>query len=146
MFFGFPSLAADCPASYRQLAKKKDRHADEIEFTPYMFASSGSKTEKGIVEPGCGECHPGGGMLEYDRDGQRYDEPARREPELVRSLDGDYYNSNWDKFGEVEIDCFFCHLPKYSFGGRNRQLKYQNFRGEIVTDLFGPEGNPVTVL
>ena len=100
--------------------------------TPYMFASNGPKANGQWEKPGCGGCHAGGGMLEYDRDGQRYDERLKREPELADSLDGDYYKSKWDKSGVVEIDCFFCHLRKYSFGARNRQLKYQNLKWASV--------------
>lgn len=96
--------------------------------TPFAFAAAGEKDEKNITQPGCGGCHPGGGGLEYDRDGKRYDERVKAEPGLVDTLDGDYHKSPWQKTGVLEADCFICHLPGYNFGERNRQLKNLNFR------------------
>jgi formate dehydrogenase gamma subunit len=78
--------------------------------------------------PTCGSCHPGGGGLEYDRDGKRYDTRLKADPALAQSLDGDYYQSKWDKTGVVEADCFICHLPNYDFNERTRQLKMLNYK------------------
>ena len=78
--------------------------------------------------PGCGGCHPGGGGMEFDRDGKRFDTPLGAEPQLAQTLDGDYYQSKWDKTGVVEADCFICHLPGYNFKERNIQLKIWNFK------------------
>ena len=78
--------------------------------------------------PGCGGCHPGGGGLEFDRSGKRYDKQLLSNPGLKKKYDGDYYNSSWDKTGVVEADCFICHLKNYNFPERNRQLKLWNFR------------------
>ena len=47
---------------YRQLAPKKNAKARMIDMTSFDF-----------VTATCGACHPGGGPLEYDRDGFRYD-------------------------------------------------------------------------
>ncbi|WP_173080490.1 cytochrome b/b6 domain-containing protein [Fundidesulfovibrio magnetotacticus] len=96
--------------------------------TPFMFAAAGEKDEKNLGVPGCGGCHPGGGGLEYDRDGQRYDARLKGDPSLAKSLDGDYFKSRWTETGVVEADCFICHLPGYSFKERNKQLKKLNFR------------------
>jgi hypothetical protein len=49
-----------------------------------------------------------------------------------RSLDGDYYQSQWDKTGVVEADCFICHLPNYDFNERTRQLKMLNYKWAAV--------------
>ncbi len=117
-----------CTVPYRQLAKKKNTHPDQIDMTPFMFAASGPQSPDKLGKPGCGGCHPGGGMLEMDRDGQRYDKRLKENPSLAKSLDGDYYKSKWDKTGVLEVDCFFCHLPTYSFKARNKQLKYLNFK------------------
>ncbi len=47
---------------YRQLAPKKNASARTIDMTSFDF-----------VTATCGNCHPGGGPLEFDRDGKRYD-------------------------------------------------------------------------
>ena len=70
--------------------------------------------------------------MEFDRDGQRYDQTLAANPELRNSMDGDYHRSNWDHSGVVEADCFVCHLPEYSFVSRTKQLKKQNFRWAAV--------------
>jgi hypothetical protein len=82
----------------------------------------------------CAGCHTGGGWMEKDRDGKRYDET---DSATVSHLDGDYFNrgtdennrqvddktvdgklvrgtsvvSQWDwkKSGVVEANCFKCH-------------------------------------
>ena len=108
------------------MAKKKNSNPDEIDITVFQWVASGSL--KKMAKPGCGGCHPGGGGLEFDRDGQRYDKTLQANPELAKSLDGDYYKSHWDKSGVVEADCFICHLPKYDFGLRNKHLKLWNFK------------------
>ncbi|WP_243367115.1 cytochrome b/b6 domain-containing protein [Fundidesulfovibrio soli] len=96
--------------------------------TPFMFAAAGEKDAKNMGVPGCGGCHPGGGGLEFDRDGKRYDARLKEDPKLASSLDGDYFKSQWDKTGVVEADCFICHLPNYNSKERNKQLKKLNFR------------------
>jgi formate dehydrogenase gamma subunit len=108
------------------LAKKKNDHADQIDMTPFMFAMAGDPKNTNV--PGCGACHPGGGGLEFDRDGKRYDQRLQAEPQLAQSLDGDYHKSAWDKTGVVEADCFVCHLPGYNFKDRIKQLIFQNFK------------------
>ena len=47
---------------YKQLAPKKNSSARMIDMTSFDF-----------VTATCGNCHPGGGPMEYDRDGKRYD-------------------------------------------------------------------------
>jgi len=96
--------------------------------TPFTFAADGPKDPKMLGVPGCGGCHPGGGGLEFDRDGQRYDTRLKADPTLSSTLDGDYHKSQWDKTGVLEADCFICHLPGYDFKERNKQLKKLNFR------------------
>ena len=68
------------PYAYRQLAKKTNTHADEIDLTVYDFVGFSSP---GRGEPPCGACHPGGGGFEFDRDGNRYDEHLAENPELA---------------------------------------------------------------
>jgi len=71
----------------------------------------------------CSGCHMGGGWMEKDRNGVRYD---KTDPAMVAHLDGDYFNRgtdtnneptdddsiaqwDWKKSGVVEADCFLCH-------------------------------------
>lgn len=117
------------PYAFRQLAKKKNHHPDEIDLTVYDFVGFSGQ---GTSEPPCGACHPGGAGLEHDRDGNRYDQYLREHPELRQSLDGDYYQSHWDKSGVVEADCFVCHLQRYNFEERIGQLEKGNYQWAVV--------------
>lgn len=110
------------------MAKKKNDNPDQIDLTTFAWISVGPTDPKTIYQPTCGSCHPGGGGLEYDRDGKRYDVRLKAEPQLAQSLDGDYFKSQWDKTGVVEADCFICHLPGYNFKERTKQLKMLNYR------------------
>ena len=88
-------------------------------------ASESDFNDKGVAGwiQRCSGCHAGGGWMEKDRQGNRYDET---DPTSVAHLDGDYFNrgtdennqpadtntiSQWDwkKSGVVEADCFICH-------------------------------------
>ncbi|MGD9163979.1 MAG: hypothetical protein PVF13_04390 [Chromatiales bacterium] len=68
----------------------------------------------------CQRCHSGGGWMEKDRDGKRYDQVN---PDTVPNLDGDYYSRgvdasgeatveqwDWQASGVVENDCLLCHV------------------------------------
>lgn len=112
------------------MAKKNNRTPDEIDLTTFEWVTAGSNSEKG--KPGCGGCHPGGGGLEFDRDGFRYDLRMKKTPELVDTLDGDYFQSAWDRSGVVEIDCFICHMPGYYYKERIRQLGLKNYQWATV--------------
>ena len=112
------------PYAFRQFAKKHNETPDQIDLTVYDFVGfSGT----GPDQPPCGACHPGGGGLEFDRNGHRYDEYLAAHPGLRDSLDGDYYRSNWDKSGVVEADCFICHFKGYNFDARVDQLEKGNY-------------------
>ncbi len=112
------------------MAKKKNKTADEIDITVFQFVQAGSLNK--IGNPGCGGCHPGGGGLEFDRDGKRFDKTLKANPSLRKSLDGDYFKSHWDKSGVVEADCFICHIDGYNFKERNKQLKLWNFKWAAI--------------
>ncbi|MBI4902180.1 MAG: NapC/NirT family cytochrome c [Acidobacteria bacterium] len=107
---------------YRQLAPKKNSNARTIDMTSFDF-----------VTATCGNCHPGGGPMEFDRDGKRYDhrmaDPASGlMPGGDNGLDGDYYKARWSETGVIEADCLLCHNPEYNFKKRNDQLAALNFR------------------
>ena len=88
-------------------------------------ASEADFKDKGVAGwvQRCSGCHTGGGWMEKDRNGIRYDE---KDPATVAHLDGDYFNRgtdtnnqpasidtitqwDWKKSGVVEADCFLCH-------------------------------------
>jgi len=117
------------PYAFRQLAKKENLNPDEIDLTVYDFVGF-SSTGSGM--PPCGACHPGGGGLQYDREGNRYDQHLQENPELRDSLDGDYFQSQWDRSGVVEADCLLCHLEGYSFDDRVAQLEQGNYQWAVV--------------
>jgi formate dehydrogenase gamma subunit len=112
------------PYAFRQLAKKHNDSPDQIDLTVYDFVGFSGQGED---QPPCGACHPGGGGLEFDRNGHRYDEYLAAHPDLRDSLDGDYYRSQWDKSGVVEADCFICHYQGYNFSARIEQLQKGNY-------------------
>jgi len=111
-FGGYNCMGSNNP---EQLAKKENASADD-------FADLGAA---GWIQR-CESCHSGGGWMEKDRQGRRYDEV---DPETVKAFDGDYYNrgtdennqpadssvvSRWDwkKSGVVENDCLMCHIDQ----------------------------------
>jgi hypothetical protein len=107
---------------YRQLAPKKNTNARTIDMTSFDF-----------VTATCGNCHPGGGPMEFDRDGKRYDhrmaDPSSGfTPGGENGLDGDYFKARWSETGVIEADCLLCHQPEYNFKKRNDQLAALNFR------------------
>ena len=105
---------------YRQLAPKKHNNARMIDMTSFDF-----------VTATCGNCHPGGGPLEYDRDGNRYDEFMKKQGMKSgedNGLDGDYFKARWVDTGVIEADCLLCHMPEYNFKERNKHLANLNFK------------------
>jgi hypothetical protein len=116
-----------------QLAKKHNTHPDQIDLSAFDFVARVPESKGGYQKPGCAGCHAGGGLLEFDRDGQRYDRRLAENPELAGTLDGDYYQSRWDETGVIEPDCFFCHGSRYHIQKRITQIKYLNFKWAGVT-------------
>jgi len=107
---------------YRQLAPKKNTSARTIDMTSFDF-----------VTATCGTCHPGGGPMEYDRDGKRYDAWMKDPASGLTAggengLDGDYYKARWSETGVIEADCLLCHMPEYDFKKRGGELANLNFR------------------
>lgn len=107
---------------YRYLSPKQNASPRAMDMTSFSF-----------ITAGCGECHPGGGSLEYDRAGNRYDafmQDARNG--FVSGgdnrFDGDYYQARWSETGVLEADCMICHQPGYNFLERKKQLANLNFR------------------
>ena len=125
-FGGYNCMGSDAPDA---LAKKANSKA--ADFSDYGAA--------GYVQR-CANCHSGGGWMEKDRDGVRYD---KKDMSSVPAFDGDYYNRgtdennqstdktivskwNWHKSGVVENDCLLCHVDF------NKNLKSMDSRlGDI---------------
>lgn len=132
-FGGYNCMTGNNP---QQLAKKNNASVDD-------FSDLGAA---GWVQR-CASCHSGGGWMEKDRNGRRYDEVDRA---TVTALDGDYYNRgtdennqpasldtvaqwDWQKSGVVENDCLICHVDfkaLKSFGDQPIVLSH----GNPVTD------------
>jgi hypothetical protein len=105
---------------YKQLAPKKNENPRMIDMTSFDFITST-----------CGYCHPGGGPLEYDREGNRYDKYMKEKGMVSggeNGFDGDYYKARWIETGVLEADCLLCHLPEYNFKERNKQIDNLNFK------------------
>lgn len=105
---------------YRQLAHKENAGPREIDMTSFEF-----------VTATCGNCHPGGGPMEFDRKGNRYDRHMKEQKMVSggdNGFDGDYYKAKWDQTGVIEADCLLCHMPEYDFKKRNAQLASLNFK------------------
>lgn len=105
---------------YRQLAPKKNDNSRMIDMTSFDF-----------IIATCGYCHPGGGPLEYDREGNRYDEYMKKRGMKSggeNGLDGDYFKARWIETGVIEADCLLCHMPEYNFKERNKQIDNLNFK------------------
>ncbi len=112
------------------MAGKTNTSLSQIDKSVFFFAQK------------CGKCHPGGGGLEYDRDGHKYydDQTGKfgyqlsdRDP----TLDGDYtafaagnpnFGAPWDQSGVAEADCLICHLKGYNWKARNAALNGRKFR------------------
>jgi len=107
---------------YAYLSPKRNDSAATMDLTSFTF-----------ITKGCGSCHPGGGPVEFDREGKRYDQwmsdPASGfTPGGDNNFDGDYYRARWSKTGVLEADCLLCHLPEYNLPERKKQLGALNFR------------------
>jgi hypothetical protein len=104
---------------YAYLSPEENEHEALLDMTSYTFVNK------------CGVCHPGGGPLEYDRNGKRYDQVVREsdfEDGEKNALNGDYYKANWNASGIIEADCFMCHLPQYDNNAREKQIKSYNYK------------------
>lgn len=130
---GMPQLVSpgyyggyNCMGGSRPDILSKKHNASENEFMDH-----GSP---GLVKR-CATCHMGGGWMETDRDGIRYD---KKDKAMIAPLDGDYYTRNssagghhraamtaaasstvdlhdWQKSGVVEADCMVCHADLNAF-------------------------------
>ncbi len=105
---------------YNYLSDKNNSSGKEMDMTSFTFITNG-----------CGTCHPGGGSLEYDREGFRYDKQMDKMGFTAggtNNFDGDYFQSHWNRSGVIEADCNLCHLPEYDFKTRNDHLAKFNFK------------------
>jgi len=131
---------------YPYLSPKRNTSPATIDMTSFTF-----------ITKGCGTCHPGGGSVEFDRDGKRYDH-WMDDPQSGFSaggnndFDGDYFQARWSETGVTEADCLLCHLPEYNISQRKKQLGAWNFRwaatgGSGFANVSGSvkDGQPVEV-
>ncbi len=132
-YYGLPDFTSSsgmygkvCLSSLRQLADLNATSPSNFDMSSYDFAHSE-----------CAWCHVGGGPLEYDREGYRYDGTAG----LFQTgfnpspKQGDYYSvdaqtggivskaSAWQDGGGAEVDCFLCHLAGDANGFRYSMLE-----------------------
>src|SRR4030043_2356973 len=120
---------------YNYLSLKTNSSAKEMDMTSFTFITNG-----------CATCHPGGGPLEYDREGFRYD---KHMDELgftaggTNNFDGDYFQAHWNRAGVIEADCNLCHLPEYDYKSRNDHLARFNFKwmATVGSGLAAVEGS-----
>lgn len=116
---------------YAYLSAKENTNEKLLDLTSYTFVNK------------CGVCHPGGGSLEYDRNGMRYDkvmaDTAHHFKDGAKNkLDGDYYKAQWLASGVIEADCYICHLPQYNNKERVNQIKKLNYRyAALAASGFG---------
>ncbi|NQT13600.1 MAG: hypothetical protein HQ582_12680 [Planctomycetes bacterium] len=107
---------------YPYLSPKKNTSPATMDMTSFTF-----------ITKGCGNCHPGGGSAEFDREGKRYDfwmnDPSSGfNSGADNDFDGDYYKARWSETGVLEADCLLCHMPEYGMSERKKQLGAWNFR------------------
>jgi cytochrome b subunit of formate dehydrogenase len=105
---------------YRYLSPKQNSSPQAMDMTSFSF-----------ITAGCGDCHPGGGPAEFDRNGNRYDQFMRDNNYISggeNDFDGDYYQARWTETGVLEADCMICHQPEYNHAERKRHLQALNFR------------------
>jgi len=116
-----------------RLAKKNNASAE-------AFGDLGSA---GWVQR-CSSCHAGGGWMEKDRNGRRYDTVK---PENIAPFDGDYYDRrvaeegkpvvawDWKKSGVVENDCLMCHVDVRQLNtSLSTQPVVKSHTGAVTTD------------
>jgi len=120
---------------YNYLSDKNNSSAKEMDMTSFTFITNG-----------CATCHPGGGPLEYDREGFRYDKHMEEMGFTAggtNDFDGDYFQSHWNRSGVIEADCNLCHLPEYDYKTRNDHLAKFNFKwmATVGSGLAAVEGS-----
>lgn len=93
----------------------------------------------------CQRCHSGGGWMEKDRNGRRYDHV---DPTTVAYLDGDYYSRSvndegeatvelwdWQSSGVVENDCLICHLNIEEMASHDPRLSTESTAFTLASSL-----------
>lgn len=93
---------------------------------------------------GCGNCHIGGGVTEFDRRNRRYDQVPADE---IDDLDPDYHyysvkrdelvRWDWKSSGIAEVDCFLCHVRNFNRPARDEQMREGYFAYALTATLLG---------
>jgi len=124
LFDGSTGMAA--PVSHGALAAKPAAFDPKVHMTSYKLAMR------------FGPFHVGGGRLELDAAGNRYDAHLAANPALRTAsgsgegspaADPDYYQAQWDQSGVLEADCLACHaLRGYDHVERATQIAAKNLQ------------------
>ncbi|HRT93800.1 MAG TPA: cytochrome b/b6 domain-containing protein [Planctomycetota bacterium] len=119
MFEAATGMAA--PLSHGYQPARAEAFDPKAHLTPFKFALQ------------FGAWHPGGGRLELDAAGNRYDAHLAENPALRTATEPaanpDYHQARWDQSGVLENDCMACHaLHGYDHVERAGQIASMNFR------------------
>ncbi|MBM4040137.1 MAG: hypothetical protein FJ290_16655 [Planctomycetes bacterium] len=109
------------PLSHGALAAKPEDFDPKAHMTAYDLAVQ------------FGAYHVGGGRMELDAAGNRYDAHLAANPALRTATEPhaspDYFQSRWDQTGVLETDCLACHAQRgYDHVERAAQIAARNFR------------------
>jgi len=112
-----PATGMQGPLAYGFLASEGQDPAESGLMTAFAFVTN------------FGAFHPGGGRLELDGQGERYDKRMAEDVRLRLTLNPDYFQSRWDQSGVLENDCLLCHsLSLYDHAERATQISVMNFK------------------
>ena len=119
LFDGTTGTAA--PLSHGALPARPDAFDPKAHVTAYKLAIQ------------FGAYHVGGGRMELDAAGNRYDAHLAANPTLRAATQSqaspDYFQARWDQSGVVETDCLACHALKgYDHVERAGQIAAMNLK------------------
>ena len=121
-----------CSMPNRQLASKEGTSPEDFDLgTPEWIR-------------GCGTCHVGGGITEFDRRNRKYTEVNMNQ---ISETDPDYHyyslkkkklvRWDWEESGIAEVDCFLCHIRNFNRPERDEQIREGYFEWASTATLEG---------